>query len=458
MKNFVSLFKILVTFAAICTSCNGEDPINNKPEEPDVKEQNVNTWVFDDGEEVCIGSVMIYETSDQMTAYFSAHEGLTSIQEFEEADDCTEIKFPVSAVDSEINLASFTSDDGICFISRLPEFGEKDGFLIDGDNVTVSEGKLFSLLENDEMSIKCEFMTLDTDIRFSVYLSSKVTQIIEPEPEGSYFEYEVKSSNISKSGSFGCGFYLNNTWDDGRTFTYSVADINSYIQLDTRSFIEIYVGSAQLLNGESFNVAETEYPFSFKLAYLDISKGDIVSVVVDNNNRDGASGLITLKQNSKGYYNAQFDLVINSGDVTVSGYFADAMRSRNMIYSGEEDKFIPINSATLDISADPCVLYLSGADGEAGPDNYDIKGEVPAKEWRFDRFMSFSGFDAAVNWIDGIRYDVNSSKTTPIIGGNWKVTEPVSIPDGGYVSQCTVMLFGPVSNYAYYYGEIKLIE
>ncbi len=44
MKNIVSLFTVLATFFVMCTSCNSdEDPIDNEPEEPVVKEQGVNT-------------------------------------------------------------------------------------------------------------------------------------------------------------------------------------------------------------------------------------------------------------------------------------------------------------------------------------------------------------------------------------------------------------------------------
>ena len=72
--------------------------------------------------------------------------------------------------------------------------------------------------------------------------------------------------------------------------------------------------------------------------------------------------------------------------------------------------------------------------------------------------MAFGGQDATVTWIDGVCYDKNSSKTTTVVGGNWRVSNLMSISDGRHVADCSVMMFGKNNSFAYYYGEIKLIE
>lgn len=447
---------------AMMVACGDKDNPDNEPEpveppEPVEEGQHVNTWVFNDGDEVKAESVLIYESADVVKVYFSAQEGFASVQAFDNADDCTEITFPASMVGSEIDLADLSDNDAISFVSLLPEFDGKYGFTIDCNNPTVSEGVLSSSLENDELTVKCEFTTIDTDIKYSVYLCAPLNS--EPsESQGSEYMYEVKSGDISKSGAFKCGFYHKNSWDEGWSFTYSAADIRSYSQLSDNTYVEIYVGSEQLLNGEAFDVAETDYPFSFKLEFYDSNRGAIVTEIIDNNNREGASGLITFKRNAKGLYDSQFNVTLKSGDVIVNGYYADALQPRNMIYMSGQGYVAMLRSATLDISSNPHVLYLSTKNGTAGPEQCDIKCEVPAEEWRYSKFMAFSGQGSKVIWIDGICYDKNSSKTTPIVGGNWKVSDPIAISDGRYAAECSVMLFGSKSYYAYYYGEIKLIE
>lgn len=461
MKKYLYSF-VAMLVCVMMAACDDKNEPANEPEpvvppEPVEEDQHVNTWVINDGEEVKAESVLIYESADIVTVYFSAKEGLTSVQEFDNADDCTEISFPASLVGGDINLAALSEDDATYFVSLLPEFDGKYGFTIDCNNPTVTEGVISSSLENDEMTVRCEFITKDTDIKYSVYLcaafNAETTEL-----EGSEYNYEIKSANISKSGAFRRGFYYKNTWDDGWSFTYSVSALNSYSQLSDNTNIEISVGSDQLLNGEAFDVAQTDYPFSFKIEYFNISEGMNVIEMINNDNREGASGLITFKRNAKGLYDAQFDVALKSGDITVKGYYADALQPRNMIYEGGIGNVAMLRSATLDISSNPCVLYMSTKSGVAGPEQYDIKCEVPAEEWRFGKFMAFSGQGSNVTWIDGVCYDKNSSKTTPVKGGNWRVSNLMTISDGRYTADCSVMMFGSKNSFAYYYGEIKLIE
>lgn len=464
MKKFIRTFAALLVCAAVFTACSEDTPSApevpgpaGEVEDPVDEGQKENTWVLDDGEELKMGSMMIFESEGQITALFSAREGLKSPLDFDEADDCTGITFPVSAVGSEIDLTKLTGDDNTCVTSRLPEFGES-GLTIGVGHTTISSGTLTSELENGEISVKCEFTTLGTDIKCSIYMRGQL-RVYEPaEHEGSYYEYSVKSSDIAKSGELKRGFYLRDTWDDGWTFTYSVSAINSYIQLGNSTFIEISIGTDELLDGQPFDVATTQYPFSFKLEYLDMSQGDLVPVTIDNEHRAGASGHITMKQNSRGLYDAEFDLTLESGNVTVSGYFADALQPRNTVYDGTDGPVAVLRSATLDISGDPCVLYLSSDKNAAGKDNYDIKCEVPAAEWQYGKFMAFSGQDSSVTWTDGVCYNSDSSKTTSIFGGNWIVYEPSPLADDSYLAECTTMLFGSPSCYAYYYGKIKIVE
>lgn len=469
MKKFLYSFIVLAIFATILPACNEEDTpqpeVPENPENPDTPDdpveegQKANTCVFNEGEEINVGSLLIFEASGKVTAYFSAKEGLTGVPEFNDAEDCTEITFPVSAIDSEIDLTKLSDDDASThIISRLPEFGAKYTFTIDNKNEVISTGKLSSLLDNEELTIKCEFTTAETDIKCSIYLRGKFNKAEDTEPTGSEFEYMIRSKGISESGSFKKGFYHKNTWDDGWTFTYSVGDAANYTSLGNSSLMEIHVGAEELLNGEPFNVAETEYPFSFKIDYVDRSIGTTVPVTIDNDNRDDASGTITLKRNNQGLYDAYFNIEINGGDIIVKGYYADALQQRNTIYTNDDGNVSTLRAATIDISADPCVLYLSTQNGTPGPELYDIKCEVPAAEWRFGKFMAFSGQKSNVTWIDGICYDKDSSKKTPVAGGNWRVMDPWEFTEGRYVAECQVMLFGSKGGAAYYYGEINFIN
>ncbi len=274
--------------------------------------------------------------------------------------------------------------------------------------------------------------------------------------EGSYYEYSVKSKDISNTGSFAGGFFYKNFWDDGVTFNYSVSEVKSFQQLGNSMNIELYVGAKELYNGKEFNVAETELPFSFKFQYVDMEIYDTVDVIIDNNNREGASGTIALIRNERGNYDVTFDLTLESGDITLKGYYAEELQPRNTIYSSKDGLIGIIKSATLDISGTECILYLSTKEGEAGPDNYDVKGEVAAEEWMFGKYMAFSGQGSKLTWLDGIVYDKNSANSTTFFGGNWRVTEPFSIPGGGQVAECTAILFGEEMRYAYYLGEISI--
>lgn len=277
--------------------------------------------------------------------------------------------------------------------------------------------------------------------------------------EGSAIEYTVKSQDISQSNTFRTAFYYKNDWNEGWTFTLSVAGINNYLQLGTNAYVEIYVGSEQLLNGEAFNIATTQYPFSFMIEYLDINNATTVPVTIDNNNRKGASGYITLKKNGKGQYDVHFNVSLNSGDIEVSGYYIGDMMPRNMITTTAEGNIAPILSASVDVSSNPCTLYMSTKPGTAGPNQYDIMCEVPANEWKYGKFMAFSGQGSSVTWLDGIRYNSTTADTTPIFGGNWRVSQPTPLPGGKYVSECVAMLYGSSgSYYAYYYGYINLIK
>lgn len=276
--------------------------------------------------------------------------------------------------------------------------------------------------------------------------------------EGSFYEYSVKSKDISKSGEFGGGIFYKNFWDEGMTFNYSVSEVMCIQQLGNSMNIELYVGSQQLYDGKQFDVAETDLPFSFKFQYVDMSIGNTVDVVIDNNHREGASGTITVMRNTKGGYDASFDLEMESGDVVVKGYYAGELHPRNVIYQKVEGIIAEIKSATLDLSGDKSVLYLSCNEGEAGPDNYDIKGEVAAEEWKYDTFMAFSGQGSKITWTNGETYDSSTSSSTPVFGGNWKVMTPYEVAGGQEVAECSAILFSSNMSYAYYLGAIKVIK
>lgn len=276
--------------------------------------------------------------------------------------------------------------------------------------------------------------------------------------EGSYYEYSVKSKDISNSGTFGGGIFYKNFWDEGMTFNYSVSDISCIQQLGNSMNIELYVGDKQLYNGQAFDVASTELPFSFKFQYVDMSIANTVDVVIDNDHREGASGTITVLRNANGGYDVMFDVTMESGDITVEGYYAGELKPRNIIYQKESGIVAEIKSATLDLSGDKCILYLSTNEGEAGPDNFAIKGEVPADEWTYSKYMAFSGQGSKITWIDGETYDSSTSNTTPVFGGNWRVMTPFEVEGGVQVAECTSTLFSSNMGYAYYLGAIKVIE
>ncbi len=606
MRKYIHPAILMAACLATVTACI-EDPVP----EPEPVAQTANTWAFNGGAETKAGSVLICESSGSVTAYFSAREGLSAVQDFSSADDCTEITFPVSAVGSEINLATMDAGDtGTRVISRRPEFNEKNGFLIEGGSNSISEGKLSTKLVNGTLDIKCEFVTLGKNIRFSVYLQGELQHVAQTEPDGNYYKYNgttvelksvhaacagedgmkyfgiiaspyenrdmddildddkaffvtidemslynpsvtdpvtgkyvfdltasldtelemflidggnylgfpddpvskgtitiyftdntdgsrnmhaegdivfadgktlkfsmesqlveenneeerptygqmkyyVQSREIYESGTFSSGFLYQNTWDEGMTFTYSLSPVKNYVDLGGNALVEIYIGSKQLLNGKPFDVAKTQYPFSFKMEYLDLEQSATVPVYIDNNSRVGASGSITFKWNDKGYYDTEFDVTLNNGDINTKGSWSGMPGPVNVVYEDKAGTVATLRSATLDISGDPCLLYLSSEEGIAGPDKYDIMGEVPAVEWRYNYYMAFGSSFSAVTWIDGVRYDRSTADITPVIGGNWRVTTPKAIP-GGIISECKVMLFG-LGN-AYYYGEIKVIE
>lgn len=278
------------------------------------------------------------------------------------------------------------------------------------------------------------------------------------ELEGSFYEYSVKSKEISKSGTFEGGIFYKNFWDEGMTFNYSVSEIVCMQQLGNSMNIELYVGDKQLYNGQEFDVAKTDLPFSFKFQYVDLSIGNTVDVVIDNEHREGASGTIAVIPNAKGGYDAVFNVSMESGDVTVEGYYAGELYPRNIIYQKEEGIIGEIKSATLDLSGNTCILYLSTNEGEAGPDNFEIKGEVPSKEWTYNMYMAFSGQGSKITWLDGVTYNRNTADTSAYFGGNWRVTTPFEVEGDKQVAECMVTLFGSNMCYAYYLGAIKIIK
>ena len=475
MKKILRLFVALLTCASLTVACHDtpeevpvtpeqptpEEPAPEEPtpDDPDpVVEQQANTFIFNDGDEVAVGSLLITEKDGSVKAMFAPQAGLADAEAFENADAVTEIVFPASAIGTEINLTALPEDnDSIYVLSRLPEFGEEYGFLISGDAVTVSDGTLTTSLENDELTVKCEFTTLDTNVKCSIYLLGKLQRIETPELEGSSIDYVVKKSDISVSGELKTGFYDKHNWNDGYTFTYSLSRLDHFNQVGNNTFVQIVVDSPKLLNGKPFDVATTDYPFSFKLEYLDIAQSNTVPVEISNDNRSGASGSITLTRNKNGLYDVVFDLTLNNGDVTVKGYYADALKPANALFESGKGTIAEIRSAALYVDATPCTLYLSSKEGTAGPDQYDVMCEVPMNEWRFGKFMAFSGQGSSVTWVGGFRYSKYTTNTG-VSGGNWRVMAPVSIGDGKYLAECMALLFGNPSCSAYYYGEITLIE
>ncbi|MDE6783362.1 MAG: hypothetical protein K2J17_06540, partial [Paramuribaculum sp.] len=412
-----------------------------------------NYWSFNGGQKVGAGSVMIYETADHVTVLVSPKSGLTSVMDFDESDECTEITFPVSAIGTTIDLANLTEDDdNVLFTSGLKGFG-KYNLTVDCDKKTLSEGTLTSSLQGDKMEIACDLTTLEGGTKYSLHLLAPYHKADENRVEGSSIEYTVSSGEISETGSFHAAFYYKNSWNDGMTLTYSVSSANNYIQLGNNANIEIYVGTSELLNGEAFDIATTPYPFSLTFNYLDRQNAALVPVVVDNSNRKGASGYITLTKNIQGTYDLHFNISLKSGDIHASGYYVGEMQPRNMIYTAAEGNIAPIRSATIDISSDPRTLYLSTLPGTAGPDQYDIKGEVPAVDWRYGKYMAFGGQLSSLTWLDGVVYNLEST-TAPdatILGGNWRVTQPQGIGNGIYVAECTAMLYGITgTRFAYY--------
>lgn len=272
---------------------------------------------------------------------------------------------------------------------------------------------------------------------------------------GSEYDYTVKSADKSNNGSFGSAFIYKNPLDDSYTFNYSTSSAKHFSDVGESTGVEIFVGAKELYDGTEFNVAETEYPFYFKFQYT--SGFNLKTVVIDNDNRAGAEGTISLIPNARGTFDAVFDVTMDSGDVTIKGYYAGDYQPRNTIYSSKEGVLAIVKGATLDLSSNPCVLYFTSNDGEAGPENYDVMCEVPANEWRYGIFMSFSAQSSSVKWLDGFTY---SYDTLPdeYYGGNWRVMEPTYTPDGIAVTQCSVTLFGTPSLKLYYYGQIKIIE
>lgn len=607
MKKFLRSLTAMAACAAMLAACSDSDDPTPGPD-PDPEGQKANTWVFNDGEAVEMGSVMAMELEGNVYVFFSAEKGLAEPADFGGAADMTQIIFPASLIGGEVDLTAIGEDDITQILSLLPEFGEQYGFMISGYDKTVSEGKLAVSLADDVLSVKCEFAVLDSDLRFSAYVQTPFTQNEQPDPETNFYDYGgnvvalrsayafgqeegddvlygmcltptaglvgdevymedhqlafmvnaasmyedtvfdmetgvstfdvrnlpdgcmlnltvsngsdlylsvpddsvsegevavsfangddggfvinvagnvafndgnvlkfncssplimaqatghgfldyyVESRGISESATFLSGFYHQSTWDEGMTFTYSVSETPTYLGLGGNAFVEIYVGSEELLNGEAFDVATTNLPFSFQIEYLDRENQTLVPVKIDNANRAGASGYITFVQNVEtGLYDSSFNLFLNNGDITVSGNYAGELSPRNVIYStANEGPVAYVRSATLDLSADPCVLYLSSARGTAGPDQFDIKCEVPAAQWRYDFLLSFSGSDAAITW-DDVRYD-SKSTTDKVIGGNWKVSTPVTV-GGSVIAECQTTLFGMGS--AYYYGEMNIIQ
>lgn len=468
MKKFLYFAGVVLTSTLLFAGCKDEPENPGTPEKPDVpgeitpdpvqKEQNPNTWVFNDGDEVAVGSMMIFESSGNVKVFVSGAEGLKTVPDFEEAPDCTEITFPVSAIGTDIDLTKLSKGSGTTyFLSRLPEFGDNADFLIDADSKPITEGVLSSSLESDDMTVKCEFTTA-SNIKYSLYLKGAYKKNNPDALSGSILDYTIASQGIYDTKLFQSGFYLKNTWSGGWIFSYSVSDLTSYMNIGNNTYVEIYVGADELLNGEPFDVATTEYPFSVKFEYLDIKAADLVPYYIDNDNREGASGTITFTQNSRGFYDVEFDVAMNNDDVIISGYYAEPLKPRNMIYNGAEGEYGIIRSATLDTSGNPVVLYLSTQPGTAGPEQYDIMGQVPAKEWVLGKFMAFSGNSSKITWTNGVCYDQSTSQTTNIFGGNWRVMQPVPLPDGDYLAECTAMLFGQKNYFAYYYGVLKIIE
>ncbi len=447
MKNFFLSLLAIISCAVILPACSDDSESN----------PTSNYWSFNNGKHIKAGSVLVIESGGQVKALVSAKQGLTSVYEFNDAEDCTEISFPTAAIGTEIDLTKLTDvENDTYIISRLADFGAKYGLLIDSENQAVSSGKITSTLEANHIYIQCEFTTKENNVSFTLNIDAPL-KIETVEESDNYLSYSVESRNISDTDDLRSAFYLKNTWDEGWTFTYSIASVRSYIMLGNNATVEIYVGSKQLLNGQPFNVAQTNLPFSFTINYLDLENQRIVPVTIDNSNRSGATGTITLTQNSNGLYDADFDVTLNNGDITVKGQYAGEINNCNMISEPQKPNVAIIRSATLDISSNPICLYLSTQAGTAGPGQYDIKCQVTKDEWRYGKFMAFSGQGSSITWIDGVTYSKNNSQND-IVGGNWRVSQPIELSNGINLSECCMTLYGTGNYFAYYYGEIKVIK
>lgn len=177
----------------------------------DSGELEPDTYVWDGGAPVQIGSVIAELAGDNIWILFCEEEGVTTMEEMTATDDdynnlhsYTTIMFPIGLVDGEFDLSDIADDDYVSFDSYLPclKTGDMYSFAIDAwtEPSNISEGVLSVIpgVEENSVEVRVEFTVRESGKKFECYVTASYAGGETPEVNNVYTldgqEYEINSA------------------------------------------------------------------------------------------------------------------------------------------------------------------------------------------------------------------------------------------------------------------------
>lgn len=307
-----------------------------------------NNYSFD-GQTVELHSAFYLTQAGVNYLYLSPQPGLTTIDEFAEAEYLL-IGIDASLEGRDVDVLTA---DAYCSFFNMTALGEKAFAGGDSDNWAdvVTAGRL-SLQVNAQRAVASFRFTLPTGEVFEGSYAGPYAENTVPEDAVLLLDGEekpIRAAFCEKSDS-GMAFYL------------TPGAIESARELeDAICYVRLYVGNA-LLN-QQVDVETATRPFEF--TYVDNLTGE--RTTIENGDTQGAAGYFCVTEQDGDRFTVEFELD-GIGDHMLAGFYDGAFAEYDLTLPNEyalgEEPPTPIRSALLDRSdATRYAFYFSGTEG-----------------------------------------------------------------------------------------------
>lgn len=308
-----------------------------------------NNYTFD-GQTIDLKSAFHLTQAGLEYLYISPQEGLTTIEEFAEAE------YLLIGIDPSLEgqRIDVLASDAYCAFFNMTVLGEEE--FTGGDSDSWGD-----ILTQGELSLTIASGRAIASFSFTLP-SGKV---FEGSYAGPYSENTVPEDAIlfldGNESPVRAAFYEKTA--DGVAFYLTPGAIESARELeDVLYYVRLYVGNA-LLNQQEVDIETTNRPFEF--TYVDNLSGE--HLMIENGDTQGAAGYFTVTEQGENRYTVEFEMD-GIGDHMIAGLYDGEFAVYDLTvpnqYALEDETPTPIRSALLDrTDASQYAFYFSGTEG-----------------------------------------------------------------------------------------------